>query len=319
MNPHRKLWRRARQLLTLGFFILVPVLLFTVLKNLDWQEVRQALAAYHWSTLGMAAGVAWCSFALFSSFDLLGRHYTGHHLPARQVLPLAFVCYAFNLNLSAWVGGIALRYRLYTRLGLKVSTITRILSLGLLTNWVGYFAVAGSLFVCGLPRLPAGMEIGNTGLRLIGAVLLLVAIAYLLACAFATRRTWRFRKHPITLPGIRLAALQVLMGACNWSLMALVVFTLLPKGADYPTVLAVLMISSIAGVITHIPAGLGVLETVFLTLLQGTYGKGTLLAALIGYRAIYFLLPLLIATLVYLLLERLASQRSAGERSRSTG
>ncbi|MNG20615.1 Inner membrane protein YbhN [compost metagenome] len=79
------------------------------------------------------------------------------------------------------------------------------------------------------------------------------------------------------------------------------------------------MISSIAGVITHIPAGLGVLETVFLTLLQGTYGKGTLLAALIGYRAIYFLLPLLIATLVYLLLERLASQRSAGERSRSTG
>ena len=319
MNTHKKLWRRARQALTVAFFILVPALLFTVLKNLDWQEVRQALASYRWSTLGVAAGVTLCSFALFSSFDLLGRHYTGHHLPARRVLPLAFVCYAFNLNLSAWVGGIALRYRLYSRLGLKVSTITRILSLGLLTNWVGYFVVAGSLFACGLPKLPAGMEIGNTGLRLIGATLLLVAVAYLLACAFATRRTWRFGKHTITLPGIRLAALQTLMGACNWALMALVVFILLPKGAAYPTVLAVLMISSIAGVITHIPAGLGVLETVFLTLLQGTYGKGTLLAALIGYRAIYFLLPLLIATLTYLLLERLASQRRAGERSQSTG
>ncbi|MFJ2544992.1 lysylphosphatidylglycerol synthase domain-containing protein [Pseudomonas sp. NPDC087612] len=319
MSKQHKHWRRARQALTLAFFILVPVLLFSVLKNLDWQEVYQALASYRWRTLAMAAGVTLCSFALFSSFDLLGRYYTGHHLPAHQVLPLAFVCYAFNLNLSAWVGGIALRYRLYSRLGLKVATITRILSLGLLTNWAGYFAVAGSLFVCGLPKLPAGMEIGNTGLRLIGAALLLAVIAYLLACAFATRRTWHFRKQQITLPGIRLAALQVVMGALNWSLMALVVFILLPKGASYPTVLAVLMISSIAGVITHIPAGLGVLETVFLTLLQGTYGKGTLLAALIGYRAIYFLLPLLVATLTYLMLERLASQRASGESSQTTG
>ncbi|MCY1421688.1 hypothetical protein D9M71_373520 [compost metagenome] len=100
------------------------------------------------------------------------------------------------------------------------------------------------------------------------------------------------------------------MGACNWALMALVVYSLLPDKVAYPTILAVLMISSIAGVITHIPAGLGVLETVFLTLLQAHYGKGTLLAALIGYRVVYFLLPLLLAGLVYLLLERLASQRS---------
>ncbi|MNJ62289.1 Inner membrane protein YbhN [compost metagenome] len=109
------------------------------------------------------------------------------------------------------------------------------------------------------------------------------------------------------------------MGASNWALMALVVYSLLPDKVGYPTILAVLMISSIAGVITHIPAGLGVLETVFLTLLQATYGKGTLLAALIGYRVVYFLLPLLIAGLVYLLLERLASQRTSESRSGSAG
>ncbi|MNJ68870.1 Inner membrane protein YbhN [compost metagenome] len=76
----------------------------------------------------------------------------------------------------------------------------------------------------------------------------------------------------------------------------------------YPSIVGVLMISSIAGVITHIPAGLGVLETVFITLLQGHYAKGTLLAALIAYRVLYFLLPLLVACVVYLLLERVASQ-----------
>ncbi|WP_442107656.1 lysylphosphatidylglycerol synthase transmembrane domain-containing protein [Pseudomonas sp. NUPR-001] len=317
MNAHDGHWHRARQLLTLGFFVLVPVLLYSLLKDLDWQELRHALTAYRWQTLALAALISACSFALFSSFDLIGRRYSGHHLPATQVLPLAFVCYAFNLNLSAWVGAIALRYRLYSRLGLPVATITKILSLGLLTNWTGYLCLAGTLFLCGLPHLPPGLEMGSSGLHLIGLLLVLMVLGYLLACRFARRRAWQLRQHEITLPSLPMATLQLLMGASNWALMALVVYTLLPDKVGYPTILAVLMISSIAGVITHIPAGVGVLETVFLTLLHGHYSQGTLLAALIGYRTVYFLMPLLVAGVVYLLLERLASQRSGAASSHS--
>lgn len=320
MKARRSLWKRARQLLTLVFFILVPVLLFMLLRNQDWNEVWQALTSYRPTVLLTALAVVVCSFSLFASYDLLGRRYTGHHLPARQVLPLAFVCYAFNLNLSAWVGGVALRYRLYSRLGLETSTITRILGLGLVTNWLGYLLVAGSLFALGFPKLPAGLEIGSTGLRLIGLAMLLVALCYLLACGFSSRREWHVRGHRIRLPSWRLAALQGVMGAGNWALMGWVVYILLPDKAGYPTILAILLVSSIAGVITHIPAGLGVLESVFITLLQGQYSQGTLLAALIGYRAVYFLLPLLLALVTYLVLERVASQRgraSASAASRS--
>jgi len=319
MSRSSKRWRRARQLLTLAFFILVPVLVISLLRNLDWGEVHDALAAYRWQTLALAVLISASSFTLFSCFDLLGRRYTGHPLPARQILPLAFVCYAFNLNLSAWVGAIALRYRLYTRLGLPLVTVTRILGLGLVTNWLGYLLLAGALFACGLPRLPAGLEIGSTGLRLIGLLLLVAALVYLLACGFARRRRWHLRGHAITLPSLPMAALQALMGAGNWALMALVMYSLLPGNVDYPTLLAVLLISSIAGVITHIPAGLGVLEAVFLTLLHASVGKGTLLAALIAYRAVYFLLPLMVAAVVYLALERVASQRAGAARSGSSG
>lgn len=308
-----KHWKRARQALTLLFFILVPVLLFTLLRNQDWGEVWQALASYRPGILLSALGFVVCSFALFSSYDLLGRRYTGHRLPASRVLPLAFVCYAFNLNLSAWVGGVALRFRLYSRLGLDTPTITRILGFGLVTNWLGYLLVAGSLFTLGFPTLPAGLEIGSGGLRLIGIALLAVAVAYLLACRFAKRREWNIRGQRVSLPPWHLAALQGLMGAGNWCLMGLVIFTLLPEKAGYPTLLAILLVSSIAGVITHIPAGLGVLESVFITLLQGQYSQGTLLAALIAYRAVYFLLPLLVACVTYLLLERLAARQ--GDRA----
>ena len=110
----------------------------------------------------------------------------------------------------------------------------------------------------------------------------------------------------ISLPSLRLALLQVALGAANWMLMAALIHLLLPKEAFYPTVLGILLISSIAGVITHIPAGLGVLEAVFMALMQHQFSKSTLLAALIGYRALYFLLPLVIAVVVYLVLEKRA-------------
>lgn len=306
MTSHPRLWTWLRRAVNLLFLVLVPVLLVLLLRNLDWQEVGHALRAYPWPLLAAGAGIALLSYGVFACYDLLSRRYTGHTLPARQVLPLAFVCYAFNLNLSSWVGGIALRYRLYGKLGLDVATISKILGFGLVTNWLGYLLLGGALFAAGLPPLPDSVKVGEGGLRLIGAAMLLVGVAYLLACAFARRRTWRVRQHAITLPGFRLAATQAVLGALNWSLMASLIFLLLPDKVGFPSILAILLISSIAGVITHIPAGLGVLEAVFISLLQGQYAKGTLLAALLGYRALYFLMPLLIACALYLCLERRA-------------
>ncbi|KJK07343.1 lysylphosphatidylglycerol synthase domain-containing protein [Pseudomonas tussilaginis] len=300
-------WLRwGKRLFTLLFLLLIPVLLYFLVRNLDWNEVKQSLQAYSPSSLTVGLGLALCSFMLFSCYDLLGRAYTGHHLPVRQVLPVAFVCYAFNLNFTTWVGGVALRYRLYGRLGLDTATITRIISLGILTNWVGYLALAGTVFALRLVKLPANWAVGTTGLQLIGVLMVLLALTYLLACAFARRRTWRWRDHEITLPSWRLALLQVGMGASNWALMAALIYWLLPDELFYPSILGILLISCVAGVIAHVPAGLGVLETVFLALLHGQLGQGTLVAALLGYRTLYYLIPLLLALVAYLVLEKRA-------------
>ena len=57
-------WRWAKRLLTLCFFILVPVLLFMLVKNLDWQEVSQALRSYSPTILFAAVGVTVLSLSL---------------------------------------------------------------------------------------------------------------------------------------------------------------------------------------------------------------------------------------------------------------
>ncbi|MFJ3470010.1 lysylphosphatidylglycerol synthase domain-containing protein [Pseudomonas sp. NPDC090201] len=303
----------AKRLFTLFFFVAVPVLLFLLVRNLDWNEVTHALESYKASTLALGFVVAAGSYLTYCGFDVLARRYTEHKLSVKQIVPVTFVCYAFNLNLSSWVGGIALRYRLYSRLGLDVPTITRILSLSLVTNWLGYMLLAGFVFAGDFIDLPEGWKIGDTTLQLIGFVLLAVCFGYFLACRFSHRRTWTIRKQKLVLPSLNQALRQACLGALNWGLMALLIYILLPEKAFYPAVLGILLISSIAGVIAHIPAGLGVLETVFITLMQHQFSKGQLLAALIGYRVIYFLIPLMLAVVVYLVLEK----RAKGMRRRN--
>jgi len=293
-------FKRWKKPLTIVFFLVLIVLFTLLARRIDWSEVMQTLSDFKVRTLVIAGALTLCSFLVYASFDLIGRTYIRQNLVWKQILPVGIISYAFNLNLSAWVGGIAMRYRLYSRLGVSTGNIAKILGLSLATNWFGYMAIAGVVFSSGLVTMPPGWKVSTTALQGIGALLVLASLGYLVACQFSKKRAWTIRGMEINLPSVRMACLQLLLGALNWSLMAAVIFTLLPAKLDYPLVLGVLLISAIAGVLTHIPAGLGVLEAVFIALLQHEASRGSLLAGLIAYRAIYFILPLLIALVMYL-------------------
>lgn len=307
-NQNKK-WTWIKRSLTLFFFILIPSLLYTVVKKIEWHEVKESLQSFEITTLLLGLAIALCSYCVFASYDLIGKKYTGHSLPARKVISLGFVCYAFNLNLSTWVGGIAMRLRLYSRLGLNIATITKIFSLSVITNWLGYIILAGLIFAPGLVELPDNWKIGTTSLQVIGVVILAIAVSYFISCKYAHRRSFKLLKHRFELPQFNISLIQAGLAITNWSLMALIIFILLPEGkVTFPTVLGILLLSSIAGVITHIPGGIGVLETIFISLLQHQLSKGSILAALIGYRIIYFLIPLAIALFIYLILESQAKK-----------
>lgn len=310
----RPWWPWLRRGASTAFFGLVAYLLVSQARSIDWGQVRASLQSYPVRDAWGAVALAATSYLLYSCFDLLGRHYTGHRLPAPTVMRLTFVSYAFNLNLGSVVGGIAFRYRLYSRLGLAVGTITRVMSFSMLANWMGYLLLAGLVFSFQPPALPVSWKIDAFQLRLIGLGLLALAASYLAACAFSQRRSFSLRGHQIELPSLRLAGLQLVMGAGNWLLMSGIVFVLLQHRIDYFSVASVLLLAAITGVITHIPGNLGVLEAVFLTLLSHRMAPHDLLAGLVAYRVIYFLMPLLAAAVLYLAMEARARKTSSGAR-----
>jgi uncharacterized membrane protein YbhN (UPF0104 family) len=296
-------WPWLKRILTFAFFGVVAWYSIRYARNVDWGEVWQTmLATPRQVLLGAIAGVL-VSFALYCSFDLLGRHYTGHGLPKFKVWQVNFISYAFNLNMGSLVGSVAFRYRLYGRLGLDVPTITRVMTLSILTNWLGYLLLGGAVFAIAPLALPPDWKMGSEGLRWLGLGMLATGLAYLLACFFVKQRSVTIRGHELILPPPRMAMLQVAMAVTNWMVMGGILFILLQGQVGYPAVLSVLLVAAVAGVITHVPAGLGVLEAVFIALLSHRVPEGQLLAALLTYRAIYYIGPLLVAAAVYLFVE----------------
>lgn len=307
-------WPWLKRAAIAAFFLLVASLLVIQGRAIEWGEVFAALARYPLPALLGAVVPALLSLTLYSTFDLLGRRYTGHALHATTVMRVTFISYMFTLNLGSLVGGVALRFRLYSRLGLSAGTITRVMSLSMLSNWIGYLLLAGIIFGFYPPTLPPGWKIGSGGLQVVGFVLLAIALSYLLLCAVSRERSFTLRGHELSLPSLPLAALQLSMGAANWLLMSGVVFMLLQQKIGFPTVVGVLLVASVAGVIARVPAGLGVLEAVFVVVLSHQLPKHEVLAALLAYRGIYYLAPLTLAVTLYLVAEIRAKKIGASTR-----
>ncbi|KNC08819.1 membrane protein [Klebsiella sp. RIT-PI-d] len=310
-KPHPR-WRLAKKILTWLFFIAVTVLLVVYAKKVNWEDVWNVIRDYNRLALLSAVGLVILSYVMYGFYDLLGRAYCGHKLAKRQVMLVSFICYAFNLTLSTWVGGIGMRYRLYSRLGLPSSTITRIFSLSITTNWLGYILLGGLIFTFGVVQLPSHWYIDQGTLRIVGVILLLLVAVYMWGCAFAKRRHITIKGQKLVLPSWKFAIAQMVISSINWMVMGLIIWLLLGQDVNYFFVLGVLLVSSIAGVIVHIPAGIGVLEAVFIALLAGEHtSQGTIIAALLAYRMLYYIAPLLLALVCYLLLESRAKKLRA--------
>ncbi|WP_156103059.1 lysylphosphatidylglycerol synthase domain-containing protein [Erwinia sp. 9145] len=314
-------WKLAKKILTWLFFIAVIVLLVLYARKVNWHDVIEVVVNYNRLAILASVALVVISYLTYGVYDLIGQSYCGHKLQKRQVMLVSFICYAFNLTLSTWVGGVAMRYRLYSRLGLDGSTITRIFSLSIATNWLGYVLVSGVVFSAGMVEIPSGWFVGEGALRAIGMGLLAFVVVYLAFCAFSKRRRWTVKGHTLALPSLRMAGIQFVVSSANWLVMGMIIWLLLAEKVDYPQVLGVLLISSIAGVIIHIPAGIGVLEAVFLALLGGEHvSHGAIIAALLAYRVLYFIAPLLLALVLYLLLESKAKslrQKNVQEMEKS--
>jgi len=312
MKSRHPLLRRYGRALFFLFLGVVAVLLYRYARSIDWTGVWRAIAAYDAIALASAVGLAAFSYALYACYDIAAKRYAHHNLRATRIAFIAATCYAFSLNLGAVVGSAGFRYRLYTRSGVSAAAVHRVVAFSVSANWLGYLLLAGLLFVTRNVVPPADWRIHAGGLQALGIAMLTLVAGYLFACWRTHGKVVHVRGRHFRLPSPRLALLQMGLAACNWATMGAILYVLLRQQAPYPAVLGALLAAAVAMAVAHIPAGVGVLEAVFLALLGPTIAKPELLAALLVYRGIYYLAPLAIASAAYAVFEA-GERREAGD------
>lgn len=309
-----RLWYWSKNFLTVAFLALVVWLLINHAQKVEWSEVKQALGDYSWTHIAVGGLLAIATYMAYSAYDLFGRYYTRHGISKLKTMTIAYICCAFTLNLGAMIGSVGFRYRLYSQFGVGKGDIARIVGILISTNWLGYIALAGIVFVSGAVVVPYSWEISDFGLRILGGAFLSVVVLYFVLCIFSPKRSFEIRGQKFTLPSIKIAIAQLALSCSHWALMAGIIYSFLYTEIGYFQLLGVLLISAIAGIIAHVPGALGVLEAVFIALLGDQVDPAVLVAALIAYRAVFYLLPLAVAAVAYLMIE-VALKKSRSERA----
>ncbi len=286
-----------------AWLVAVAVLIFFQVRDLEWPKVLEALRSFGPARIAAGAVFVVPACLAVACFDLVGRNATGHRLPVPRVMLISFTGYFFSLNLGALVGGLAFRYRLYMPYGLPAVTIGQVIGLSVVTNWLGYILIAGVVLVGQPPELPPDWGVDTALMRGTGAGLLGAAAAYLVLCAIRGGDRIRWKGSEFELPTLRIAALQAGLSVVSWAMIGAVIAALLPGETSWLAVMPVLMISALAGIWSHVPGGLGVVEAVFMALLGRSVPAADVLASILVYRLLYYLVPFAFAIAAYAFLE----------------
>ncbi len=279
------------------FHVALGVLLVLVLRKLDLGAILGALHALPEQSLLLAAACSALAYAAYAGYEILAARTLGVRLPAARLATIGCTSYAFNLSLGAIVGGLGVRMRLYAQQRIPAADSVAIVALNLMTNWSGYLVALGVALLVHAEAPFAGW-IGSGALRALGIVLLVGAFGYAWACARARRRSWSVRGHRIVLPGAHVAVRQFALSVPAWLATAAALAILLADAAFDQVVIA-LLAASVIGLVIRVPAGLGVLEAVFVAAFGSDLGDARVLAALLAFRCVHYLLPLAVACVLF--------------------
>ena len=296
--------------LGLGLFVLAAWVLHHQLQAYGLHDILSRIQAMPPGRIGAAAGLTICSYLIMTGYDLLALRYIRHPLSAARTALASFLGYAFSNNIGfSMIAGASVRYRLYSAWGLSGLEVTRVVLFCTASLWLGFFALSGAVFISQPLALPQSLHWPVATVRPLGAVLLALTGLYF-AATLAHKKTLTFRSWRFTLPSWRLAGAQIAIASTDWLLAGGVLFMLLP--ADSPLnfihFLEIYLLAQLAGLISQVPGGLGVFESVVLLLAPAEIPAPRILSALVVYRGVYYLLPLMAAT-VALGIEELLRRR----------
>jgi uncharacterized membrane protein YbhN (UPF0104 family) len=297
---NQSVWKRLRApaslLLSLAVVGLAFYGLHGALRHVEPERVWRELRNLHLDAIGLALLFTGGSFLAIGCQEYFALK-TAHRpmtLPVAVLGGFLAQSIGHSSGFSVAVGG-GLRYRLYSMFGARFSDVAKVQA-----SFTGTIAIALVLQIAAAMLLHPGLLDHEVALphgltRGIGIGLLAVVLA--LAAVAAWRKSFDLLGRRIELPLLRHVLPQVLCSVIDIACLAAAAHALLPAGlhADYPTVLGIAVVSLTLGIASSVPGGLGVFESSVLLLMAPSPALAApTVGALLAFRALYYLLPLLL-------------------------
>lgn len=284
--------------ISLSILVVAAFALYQLLHDVDFGKVAVAIKSQPIKNVAVAGVFVIAGYVALTFYDLFALYAIGRREVPYAIAALAsFTSSTIGHNLGAAVltGGLV-RLRIYSVWGLTMVDVAKIAFITSMTFWLGNALLLGGATAyapqaaAAVDHLPCWIN------RAIGSAGLIGIACYLIWLAprrrAVGRSDWR-----IVLPGLRLTLVQIGIGALDLGLVTFAMYTLLPASpaVGFVIVLVVFLTATLLGTISHAPSGLGVIEATMLVGLA-QFPREELLAALLTFRALYFVLPLLLAT-----------------------
>jgi len=308
-----KLLHKIGPILVLGIFVAAAWLLYRELRHYRYHDIRQAIGAIPSWRLLAALALTVVNYIVLIGYDYLAMRAIGHPLSLTKISLASFTGFVTSYNFGALLGGTSVRYRLYSAWGLSAVEILQLVIMMGITFWVGAFALASAVFLVRPFPVPEELHLPFTTVHPLGFVLLAISLGYV-ALTLLRGKTLHIRDRQFPLPGTRMTVFQLAVAALDLCVAAGCLYVLVAEdlAVGYWEFLGMYLLAVVAVIITHVPGGLGVFELVILKLAVPESAPA-MVAALLVFRIIYYLLPLLAAVLL-LAVHEIMLQRAAAER-----
>lgn len=309
--PVRLSWRQqARRVapyaVGAAMFAVAIWVLHSTLARFHLGDLQTELQQLTLQRLGLAVLFTFLSFAALVGYEYSALGMIGRRLPLPQLALASFATQSIAHSTGfAFLIGASLRYNFYAGRGLGFTDIAKIQVFFTATFTLGVATLAGGVIAVEPWRLADASGLPAWLWRAGALTALLLVIGYVAWGAFF-HRPIRWGKREVALPSVGATLTQIFFGVADLLAVAAALYVLMPPelGLGYVEVLAIFMASIVAGLMSHVPGSLGVFESAVILLVQPPeHLTLPLVGALLAFRAVYYLLPLVCGVTVLALSE----------------
>jgi phosphatidylglycerol lysyltransferase len=251
------------------------------------------------------------SYLAATGYDTLSGFFIAHHLSYPRTALASFIGTSFsnNMGFGPLTGG-SVRYRLYSAWGLTAVEIGKVVFFNTLSLWLGFLTLGGIFFTTEPMALPQALHTRILSARPIGVVFLIIVTTYFIL-TMLRHKPFKVRSLELSAPKPLFFFLQVGISVIDWGCAGAALYILLPASTQlsFSGFFGIYLLALIAGIISQVPGGLGVFETVMVLLLSSRIPAPVILGSLLAYRGLFYLLPLLIAMVLLTTQEALRKRR----------